>query len=350
MRYGIRPDNLPEHLALLAKQVPLPVVDTLLALLQARGIMAAVKLGLFEAMREERSHSAAELAGRMGCDAPCLELLLRQLVSSGYMERRPGGFSLSAAARRWLLRGSQFDLSASVLFCFHELRMLDSLEELIRSGRGLDFHSSLEDPEVWQVYQRSMFELARGEAPHLAGLVQLAPGARLLLDIAGSHGYLGAELCRRNPPLKSIVLDLPAALPHARALAQEAGITDVVEHREGNMLAGEFPGPADAVLLSNILHHFSEAQIIDILKRGLRALNPGGSLLIWDAERRADNARPDIAGDALALWFRLTSESQVYEDKDYVRFMKAAGFSRVKVKRSILSPVMVCVQGQKAQG
>ncbi len=349
MRYGIIPASLPERLALLVRQVPLPVVDTLLAMLQLRSIMAAVKLGLFEAMREARAHSAAELARALGCDAQSLELLLRVLVSPGYLKRSGDGFELGDYARRWLLPGADKELSGSVLFCYHELKMLDQLEALIETGKGLDFHSTLEDPEVWATYQRSMLELARGAAPHLTGLLPVPKGSSLLLDIAGSHGFFGAALCRKHPPMKSIVLDLPSALPHARKLAEEAGITDLVEHREGDMLQGEFPGPADVVLLSNILHHFSEAQIVDVLRRSLRALRPGGVLCIWDAERRSSDAPADVAGDALALWFRLTSDSQVFEDKDYVRFMEAAGAVKVKVKRSLLAPVMVCVHGEKAE-
>lgn len=348
MRYGIKATNLAEHLALAARQVPMPVVDTLLAMLQLRSIMAATRLGVWEAMAEPGAHSAAQLAQRLGLDAGCLDLLLRCLQAPGYLRRSGAGFELTDNARRWLLPGAKHDLRGSVLFCYHELKMLDSLEELIQTGRGLDFHSTLIDPEVWATYQLSMLELARGEAPHLAALVPVPAGAKLMLDVAGSHGYLGAAICRKHPPMKSLVLDLPAALPHARALARQEGITDVVEHREGDMLAGEFPGGADLVLVSNILHHFGPEQIVDILKRCYRALRPGGVMAVWDAERRSESAPPDAGGDNLALWFRLTSESQVFEDKEYVSFLEQAGFRKVRVKRSLLSPIMVCVIGEKA--
>ena len=34
-------------------------------------------------------------------------------------------------------------------------------------------------------------------------------GARDMLDIGGSHGYLSVAVCRRHPELRATVLDLP---------------------------------------------------------------------------------------------------------------------------------------------
>jgi hypothetical protein len=348
MQYGFKASNLAERVAFAAKQLPMPLIDTLLAMLQTRSIMAAMKLGIFEAMRDAGPHQVADLARQLQLDAANLELLLRVLVSSRYLRRSGSGFELSSDARLWLLKGAKFEATGSLLFCYHEWEMLGQLEELIKSGQGIDFHATLSDPQVWGHYQRSMLEISRGDGPILAGLLPLPPGSKLLLDIAGSHGLKGAYICRKHPGMRSIVLDLAAALPHARKLAEEAGILDVVEHREGDMLSGEFPGPADAVLYANILHHFSEEHIVDTLTRGCRALRPGGVGAIWDAERRAPSAPAELASDAMALFFRLTSNSQVFEDKDYVRFMQAAGFKDVRVKRSLLSPVMVLVHGSKA--
>ena len=53
----------------------------------------------------------------------------------------------------------------------------------------------------------------------LARHVPVRKGATRLLDLAGSHGLMGATLCRKHPPMRSTVIDLPAAIEHARRLA-----------------------------------------------------------------------------------------------------------------------------------
>ena len=82
-----------------------------------------------------------------------------------------------------------------------------------------------------------MLETARFDAPVLARHVPVREGATRLLDLGGSHGLMGATLCRKHPPMRSTVLDLAAAIEHARALAAREGIADVVEHRAGDLHA-----------------------------------------------------------------------------------------------------------------
>jgi hypothetical protein len=197
-----------------------------------------------------------------------------------------------------------------------------------------------------------MLELARTSAPLVAGMIPVRVGARRMLDIAGSHGLYGAALCRRHPGMQSVVLDLPQALPIARRLAEAEGISDVVEHREGDMLAGNYPGGQDVILYSNILHHFSPEQSIGMLRHARAALDDndgrqGGVVAIWDVERRPDNAGPELVGDASALFFRLTSDSSVFTAAEYAGWMQQAGFREVQTKRHMLQPSLVLTVGKK---
>ena len=87
MKHKLVPESLAEALALWTGQVPLPVVDTILPMVKARSLMAAERLGVFEALREEALPPAV-LAGRLRLDDESLRLLLRVLAASGYLRRR----------------------------------------------------------------------------------------------------------------------------------------------------------------------------------------------------------------------------------------------------------------------
>lgn len=346
MRYGTIPQGLAERIALLAGKVPVPVLDSLFSLLTARSLMAGVKLGVFEALAKGPL-PAAEVASRRGLDPDSTELLLRTLGLAGYVEKEGEGYRLSRLGRRTMLPGAEMELRGYVLWNYTQWEMVEHLEELVATGRGLDFHRTMTDPEAWGHYQRAMLELARFEAPILAAKVPVKRGARRLLDLGGSHGLLGATLCRKHPPMRSLVLDLPPAIEHARALAREVGVDDVVEHRAGDLLAEAPPAEQDVALLSNVLHHFESATNLEVLRRVAASLTPQGTVAIWEMEIPDRHAKP-TAGDGAALYFRLTSTACCYGARDYTGWLAAAGFVKVRVHRPLLAPGQILVVGRKA--
>jgi SAM-dependent methyltransferase len=165
---------------------------------------------------------------------------------------------------------------------------ISRLDEVLKTGRGVEIHRTLTGPD-WNLYQRAMAEGARDFAAFVARELPVPAGARLCLDVAGSHGLVGAALCRAHPGLKSVVLDRPEAIPEARKLADELGIADVVSFREADILQDDYGEGADVVILANILHHFTPDVNLQILTRARKALRPGGSVGIFDIEA----PRPD---------------------------------------------------------
>lgn len=346
MKYKAVPQNLPERLALWAGMVPMPVVDSFFPLVKTRALMAGVRLGVFEALRDGPASPQA-LAEKLDLDADSLELLLRVLAASDYLAGDGADFFLTPLARRSLLAGSPQDCRGYVKFNYAQWEFLGHLEDLLKKGAGLDFHRNMQATEDWENYQRGMLEIARMHAPILARKVPVRPGAKSLLDLAGSHGLLGAALCRRHPPMRSTVIDLPAALEAARALAGEAGVDDVVEHRAGDVLADDFGTGRDVVLLANILHHFTREQNLDILTRAFACLEVGGTVAVWDLERPGPDDAPDLGGDATALFFRLTSSSRCFTAEDYRHWLAEIGFGSINVQRPVTAPLHILITGRK---
>jgi len=344
MKYGAIPENVFERLAMAAGRVPLPLLDAIYSLMKTRCLMAGVRLGVFEALRDG-PRTAVEVAAERGLDAECTGLLLRMLTFADYLEQRGERFGLSTLGRRCLIAGSPMDMRGYVEWNYTQWDFVAQLEELLRTGQGLDFHASMLDPEQWKHYQRGMLEVARFDAPTLAARVPVRTGARKLLDVAGSHGLLGAAICRKHPPLRSTVLELPMAIEPARELAREAGIDDVVDHRGGDLHTSDLGSDNDVILLSNILHHFKPDQNLAVLRRAHAALTPAGTVAIWEIER----PRPDKkagAGDGAALFFRLTSSAACYGGDEYGLWLREAGFHDVRIARPILSPGGVLVTGR----
>lgn len=341
MRFGAAATNLPEWLAMKMGLVPLPILDVLIGPLQARALIAAERTGVLDRLAEGPA-TAAEVARARSLDEECTGLLLRVLRAMGYVELRDGTFSLTEPGERYFGRAARESYRAFVEYGLPQWQMVDRLEEVMKSGAGIDFHEHHSEAE-WDAYQRAMLENARGFAWFVAENTPVRRGAQRCLDIAGSHGLVGATLCRKHPGLRSTVLDRAEALPRARQIAAAEGHADVVDFREGDLREDELGSDVDVALLCNILHHFSADTNAAVLARLRRAMRSGGSVAIFDIETPADDARPDAAGDAFALYFRITSTSTCFRGDDYARWLTDAGFLNARVVRSVKMPSRMLV-------
>ena len=345
MQYGVIPTSFAERLALLTGAVPLPLIDITFGVLKARMIMAGVRLGVFQALAQgPQTHE--QLAATLKLDAPCLDLLLRCLVFAGYAELRGENYALSTLARTTMIAGATRELTGFAEWHYTQWKFVEHLEELIRTGEGVDFHATMTDHDAWGHYQKAMLEMARFDAPVLARHVPVPKGATRLLDLAGSHGLMGAAIARKHPPMRSTVVDLPVAIEHARRLAGQEGHGDVVDHRPGDLLTDDLGTGWDVVLLSNILHHFTPDLVRTILVRAHDAVGPGGTAAIWELERPSRSRRPS-EGDGVALFFRLTSSAAAYSGEEYAQWMKQAGFTRTRIVRPRLRPGTVLVHARR---
>lgn len=341
MRYGTIPKSLKEHLAKALGVVPYPMLDVLVAPLQARALIAAERTSVFKALGEKAA-STSELASQLALDPSCLDLVLRLLVSMGYVTRRGGVWSLSRLGRKHFGANAQKALGNFVAFGAPQWEWISRLEDVMKTGQGVEIHRTLDGP-AWNLYQRAMAEGARDFAPFVAKELPVAAGASLCLDVAGSHGLIGAALCRAHSGLRCVVLERPEAIPEAQRLATEAGTADLVSFRECDILKDEYGQDADVVVLANILHHFSPDVNRGILGRARRALKRGGSIGIFDIEAPRPDAAPEAAGDAAALFFRITSNSACFSGEDYLTWLNETGFAEVRVVRSLVLPSRLLV-------
>jgi cyclopropane fatty-acyl-phospholipid synthase-like methyltransferase len=127
--------------------------------------------------------------------------------------------------------------------------------------------------------------------------------------------------------MRSEVLDLPEAVEQSRQLAHAEGLNDVVSHRTGNALTDDLGHGYDVVFLGNILHHFSPDQSKALLARIRNSMSPDGTVAIWESRRPESDAPPELAGDAFALFFRVTSTARCYATSEYTGCDASAALS-----------------------
>ena len=324
---GIARTNLP----------PWPILHTQFAYTLARVVMAATRLGVFDALDDEPL-AAAEVARRCSTDAGATEKLLFALAGAGYVEARDGGYALTARSRKWLRRDSPDSVADKLLLQFIEWEWMERSEDYVRSGRPFELHETLTADE-WRIYQRGMRAIAAPLASEFARRLRAPKAPRNMLDIGGSHGYYSVLLCRRHEGLRAVVLDLPEAVEHAAPLLGAEGMGDRVVHRAGDALTDDLGVEAyEIVIASQLVHHFSEEQNRALAVRVARALTPGGIYAIVDSFRPAHPTDAGQLGALLEFYFALTSQSGTWTPQEMASWQRAAGLRPTRPMRFRMAP------------
>ncbi len=324
MRLDAVGENQIERLITHTNMPPWPLLHTQMAYTLARVIMAATRLGIFEAL-DDRPVAAAQIAERCSTDPRATEKLLFALAAAGYARADDDRYALTPLSRKWLRRESPHCLADKLLLQFAEWEWMEHSEEYVRSGRPLELHDTLAADE-WPMYQRGMRAIASAVAPELARRLPVPKSARDMLDIGGSHGYYSVVLCRRHDALRAVVLDLPEAVEHAAPLLAAEGMGDRVVHRSGNALTDELGSETyDLVIAAQLVHHFSEEQNRALTASIARALRPGGIYAIIEAFRPTSPKDAGQMGALLEFYFALTSQSGTWTPQEMAAWQRDAG-------------------------
>lgn len=318
------PDDPAEWKALASGQLPLPLFETHFALSRARAIMAATKLGVFESL-SRRAATPAEVAERCGTDTFATRQLLAALAGSDYLVCREGRYALTPTARTWLLAESPCSMVDVVLFAFDEWELMMHVEDYVRTGIPLELHQTMTGVQ-WAHYLRSMRALARLTAHEVAQFLPVPGGATDMIDVGGAHGHYSVALCRRHSQLRSVVLDLPAAVRAAAPQLAAENMGARVVHFEADALAHDFGVEAyDVVLLCNLARHFTAAENALLFRRLARALRPRGVFAVIEplCRETGNGASQFVALNE--LYFGVISHSGTWGAGHTARWQRAAG-------------------------
>lgn len=329
MRIKLAPENLLERMALLLNLAPTPLVDTQVAFNSARAIMAGADTGIYESIGKA-SKTAEQITKDCNTDLNATTHLLNCLVGIGYLQWAQGSYSLRKKYHKWLLKEYPSNLIGKLRFQLIEWNWMANLEEFIRTGKSMDFHSKM-SPGEWASYQEGMRDLSINTAKELGKKLRLRKDASQMLDIGGSHGLYSIELCKNNPGLSSTILELPGAIDRASAIAADHGLTDKIHYQAGNALTDELgENKYDMVMINNVVHHFTNLQNIDLAKKITRALKPGGIYAIGEFIRLNRPGQGGAVAATTGLYFAMTSSSGTWSEEEMRGWQVGAGLKPEK--------------------
>lgn len=346
MKLDAIPQNPFEWLILKSGMVPTPLGHGHIAFMLSRGVLDAVDLGVIECLKD-KPLSLLEIAEKCKLHSGALRSLMNLLCSAGYTTYNNDKFALTKLSRKWLLRDSEdsvydlFILNSRVCWDW-----LNGLKDYLKTGKAIDYHDRLTSEE-WHYYQKAMASAARAQSKEVAMKVKVPKGAKLMLDIGGSHGLYSSAICRKYD-MRSEILELPEAVEEARKLLEKEGDKERVIYRPGNILKDDLESDKyDVILISSLSHHFTEEQNLMVAKKAYEALKKGGYFIIMDFVRPETKTNADMIGMTNDLFFSLTSNGGTYSVAEMKRWLAEANFKFYKKVNFLTIPGTSQIIGKK---
>ncbi|MAM87497.1 MAG: hypothetical protein CME36_09350 [unclassified Hahellaceae] len=193
------------------------------------------------------------------------------------------------------------------------------------------YQSIYADPERLQQFMQLMdsYNVCIGE--EIAKHVDFSL-SKVLLDVAGGSGSLAAEIGRVHEHLSGYILDLPPVYEYSY---QNSQVLDRFKPVVGDMYRSDtYPPDCDVILLSWILHNWSDDSCLKILANCHEVLPPGGMLLI--SEKVLDDERSGSWwGVMMSLQMLLACETGAKErtENEYRTLLSKAGFGDIFMVR-----------------
>ena len=345
MRVATKSESVQERVALAAGVIPTPLLETFEAMAMARAIMAGVSLGIFDALAEQPD-DADGLARRLQLDHQGTDILLVALYALGYLEERDGKYRNSPAVEKFVLPDSPQTLRAYIgQFNRDMWDEFSRVEDALRGGETSGLHERPPDDPYWERYMRGLFDLTRLAGDDVAKMIPVRNPTRML-DLAGGHGGYAIAMCRRHAGLTVTIAELEGAARIGREIVREQGMADRIDFLVGDMFTTDLGQGYDVATAFQILHHFDEDVNVELLTRAREALRDGGTVAVLEQERPPAGERGSSIGALTGLLFYVTSRARTYTAAELSTFVEAAGFNRVRERRSQRLPGHVVITGR----
>lgn len=313
----------------------------------AKALLSAVELGVFDALAEAPA-PLATLRDKLGLHERSARDFLDALVALKLLEREDGIYRNTAETDFFLVRARPSYVGGMLEMA--NVRLYESwghLTEALKTGRrqsenkeeGDLFAALYADPERLRGFLAAMSGVSAGAANAIAAKFPWAD-YKTFVDVGAAQGMVPVTLAQAHPHLTGGGFDLPQVQPIFDEFIESNGLSDRLRFYPGDFFADALPR-TDVIVMGHILHDWDLDQKRLLLKKAYDALPSGGALIVHEA--LIDDARRENAFGLLMSLNMLieTSGGFDYTGADCQGWMTEAGFSHTRVEHLVGPDSMV---------
>jgi 2-polyprenyl-3-methyl-5-hydroxy-6-metoxy-1,4-benzoquinol methylase len=237
----------------------------------ARVILTANTLGVFD--RLKKPSSAGKMAKALGTDVRATGIMLDALTGIGLLKKfRTGEYALTAMSRRYLVRDSSYYQGDIVKHASVMWQNWTALDTVLRTGSPA---RRARDNDSFIMGMHNLSLLRTGELVKAIGL----EGVKSMLDLGSGPGT--NAICMARKGVKGTIFDLPETIRIARKVVRSERVKGLT-FLAGDFFVDDIGKGYDLILVSQILHAYSEKENRFLVGKCRGALNPGGRVVIHE--------------------------------------------------------------------
>ncbi|MBF0505212.1 MAG: methyltransferase domain-containing protein [Nitrospirae bacterium] len=249
-------------------------------------LFTSVEMDLFSQLEPDGA-ALEDLAASLDVNPAALYRFLHALVSVGLITRHNDRYFNAGISHDYLVPGKEHYQGNAILWKKYLRTHWEGLTDCLKSG-GRTNYSNQDDSVVRsgriRKYISAMDCIARTKGQEILRFFEGLSIKGNLIDIGAGSGAIAAAFLMQYPDLSGTFLDLPEVLDYTKIFMREKAFNSKAHYCAGNILE-TWPvkmGSFDLVILSNIIHAYSEKELPHIIAMAVNALNKEGILLIHD--------------------------------------------------------------------
>ena len=294
----------------------------------SRVLLTAVELDIFTAVGKGATLDG--VAGALKTDPRATGMLLDALVALEVLQKRDGVYRNTTIGERYLVADARDDARAALMHTAHLWQRWSTLTDCVRQGTSVNYREMVERGDKWTTaFIAAMHHNATARAPLVIKTAGL-DGVGRMLDVGGGSGAYAIAFARAREDLRVEIFDLPTVLPIAEGHIAEAGLTDRITTRVGDLRTDDLGSGFDLILLSAICHMLGPEENQNLLERCFAALSPGGRVLIQDFILAPDRTAPRHATLFALNMLVGTREGNTYTSDEYRSWLVQVGFEDIQ--------------------
>lgn len=289
-----------------------------------------VKLDIFTIIGAGNK-SSEEIAIKINGDLRGVSALLNALSAMKLLNKTENRFSNTDFSKQFLSKDSPDYTGFIIMHHHHLMASWAEMSESVLSGNPN--RSSMSDTDKKserESFLMGMFNIASVTAPIYSKIVDLSDCTHLL-DLGGGPGTYAIHFCLKNPELKATVFDFPTTRKFAERTIASFDLSEKIRFKDGSYLDEntDLEQKYDAVWLSHILHGEGPKDAESIIAKAVKALKPGGKILIH--EFILDNTMDGPLFPALFALNMLigTDKGQAYSEAQLREMLENSGISNI---------------------
>lgn len=246
----------------------------------------AVEIQIFTLLEPE-GKTLDEIAGVLNFSTGGLKRFLYALGAMGLLSFDGSHYFNTRLSSEYLVVDTENYQGDSILWRKRLSSNWQGLAECLKTGGRVDFDSTRQEPQrlyIIRKYIKAMDSVARTKVREILPFFEGLSMEGEILDVGAGSGAISAGFLENFPSMTATLMDLPEVLEYTRELIAPRGFGERVSYCRANVLES-WPVDKerfDLIILSNIIHAYSEKEIPVLLDRASDCLNSEGLLIIHD--------------------------------------------------------------------